>query len=400
MQPRAPMSVAPHPAPDGEPRGLPDSGRRYWLALGLLGACSASPVAGAPRALPTATPVSAEPGSKRLSLSALGGCVLQNGSVSCWSVAPEAAGSGAPIRPSPVPLPESTTAVDGTLAFGCAVLESHAVYCWGDNAWGQLGAGSRTARSDVPLRAVGLDDATSIAVGEAHACATRASGSVACWGSNWAGQCGHDFEYASAVRQLVVPTNVAGLGGIEHVSVGRYATCALGAGGVACWGAILQTPEGLARAPDRTRPTPFEALSSARSIELGDDCGCALLHDGRVACFGVGPHGCPSLDPLIGLQPLFDGQRLERLVVGEGGACAAFERGGWYCWQHPGEPIAQDVPPSLAYVPRSPQAAPFALTDDVAYGHEPCALGAASLRCLEPNEGGKVRAVLREVPMQ
>jgi regulator of chromosome condensation (RCC1) repeat-containing protein len=295
-----------------------------------------------------------------------------------------------------MPLPGPASAVDGTLAFGCAVLESHAVYCWGDNAWGQLGAGSHAERSGVPLRAIGLDDATSVAVGEVHACATRVGGAVACWGSNWAGQCGNDLEYASAVRHLVVPTDVAGLGGVEQVSASRHATCSLGTGGVACWGAILQTPEGLERALDRTRPTPLAALSAARSIELGDDCGCALLGDDRVGCFGVGPHGCPSLDPLVGVTPLFGSRRLQRLVVGEAGACAAAEQEGWYCWQHPIEPVAADGPAPVAYMPRAPQPAPFALTDVVAYGHEACALGTASLRCLERSEDLKDGPALRE----
>lgn len=393
-----------------ERRGAARCSWQGLLSLGLLAslgtsACSAAlPGRGdasdvPPSNVSAATERLPQTWGGRLSLSERGGCLIEAGVVRCWSVAPELAGRTGPIRPRALELPAAATSVDGTLAFGCAVLETRAVHCWGDNRWGQLGAGSRVEGSDAPLRALQLDDATGVAVGEAHACATRAGGAVACWGNNSAGQCGHDLEHASAVRHLVVPTNVAGISDAEQVSVGTYASCALGAGGVSCWGAILQTAAGLARAPDRTRPTRLEPLSEARSLGLGDDCGCALLRDGRVGCFALGPAGCPSADPLVELAPLFEGHRMQRLVVGDAGACAAEERGGWRCWQHPFEPPAGGSA-RLAYVPLAPQAAPFALGDDVAYGHEPCAPGREALRCLAGSGSGSSSPALRERPFE
>jgi hypothetical protein len=249
----------------------------------------------------------------------------------------------------------------------------------------------------VPLRTAGLDDVTSVSIGERHACANRSDGSVACWGSNGAGQCGHDTEYASAVRHLVVPVTVAGVTGAERVTVSAYTSCALGATGATCWGAILQTPEGLARAPDLTRPTRFEPLSEAHAMAIGNSCGCALLRDGSVGCFGVGPHGCPSVDPLLGLDPLFGGRPMQRLVVGDAGACAAREHGDWYCWRHPLEVAASDdgALGVSHYAPIGLQTVAFGAAEDVAFGHGPCALDGPSLRCLESN-GSSDEPSLRE----
>lgn len=363
--------------------------RRFGaLALGLLSpsACSGAMPGGAAPSGPARSEREAQV-QQRLSLSEGGGCSIVAEGVSCWTVASHELEAAERLRPLTLALPAPAVDVDGSLAFGCAVLASGAVYCWGANESGQLGAGSSVEQSALPLRSVGLDDATSVSVGPTHACAVRAEGTVACWGSNWAGQCGHDTEYSSAVRHLVVPTTVANVTGAERVSVGTYASCALGALGATCWGAMLQTREGFERAPDRTRATRFEPLSRARSLALGDDCGCVLSEDGRVGCFGVGPHGCPSVDPLVGLEPLFDGQRMQRLVVGDGGACAAREQGGWYCWLHP---VAADVRAGgvevMHYAPRALRAAPFAARDDVAFGARACTIVGASLRCLDLND--------------
>jgi alpha-tubulin suppressor-like RCC1 family protein len=137
----------------------------------------------------------------------------------------------------PVP-PASAVAVGAE--FSCALLRDGAVWCWGANESGQLGRGTRTAR-ELPARVEDIEgaqallaggatlfvrrdgawlglgdnrfgvfmhaevlramrptralsglraDATEVVVGEGHACALHADGSVACWGSNLHGALG------------------------------------------------------------------------------------------------------------------------------------------------------------------------------------------------------------------
>src|SRR5687768_1419845 len=64
------------------------------------------------------------------------------------------------------------------------------IYCWGDDAFGQLGDGTAggTRATPAPISS-GATDWTSVSAGSLHTCATRA-GRVACWGYDGSGQLG------------------------------------------------------------------------------------------------------------------------------------------------------------------------------------------------------------------
>lgn len=72
----------------------------------------------------------------------------------------------------------------------CAVLTGGAVQCWGANEEGELGLGTRTT-TELPQAAVkGLSSVRDVCIGSSHACALTEEGSVHCWGANAAGQVG------------------------------------------------------------------------------------------------------------------------------------------------------------------------------------------------------------------
>ena len=87
-------------------------------------------------------------------------------------------------------------------------------YCWGDNASGQLGNGTTMSSATPVIVAGGLDFAT-VSAGARHTCAmnagnppnitSMASGAVYCWGDNTYGQLGNGWTTSSSV-----PVNVAG----------------------------------------------------------------------------------------------------------------------------------------------------------------------------------------------
>ncbi|MBN2359420.1 MAG: hypothetical protein JXR83_08190, partial [Deltaproteobacteria bacterium] len=81
----------------------------------------------------------------------------------------------------------------------CAVLGGHGIKCWGWNYEGQLGQGDTIARGDqigelgasLPPVALASDqEVYAITAGANHTCALLADGSVYCWGDNACGQLG------------------------------------------------------------------------------------------------------------------------------------------------------------------------------------------------------------------
>ncbi len=71
----------------------------------------------------------------------------------------------------------------------CARTTAGAVWCWGDNASGQLGDGTTVARN-VPVRVERLPEAVSVVAGASFNCALVRDGRVLCWGDNAWGQLG------------------------------------------------------------------------------------------------------------------------------------------------------------------------------------------------------------------
>jgi alpha-tubulin suppressor-like RCC1 family protein len=123
---------------------------------------------------------------------------------------------------------------DGTAA-------SRVPWCWGNNTNGQLGAGVSGASSSTPAQVtlpfgVTAFDSTSLVSGNLHTCALAdhapgVGATAYCWGGNAFGQLGDGTQVDRAV-----PTAVASQAFVQ-LSAGAFHTCGLTAAGVAyCWG--------------------------------------------------------------------------------------------------------------------------------------------------------------------
>jgi len=91
--------------------------------------------------------------------------------------------------------------------FVCVRNRIEAVECFGANDAGQLGGTPTDAGSTalVPLPVVTFPAAVSIAAGDAHACAALADGRLRCWGANAAGQLGDGTKTTPGLGILAVP---------------------------------------------------------------------------------------------------------------------------------------------------------------------------------------------------
>lgn len=223
-------------------------------------------------------------------------CVRIGGGVQCWG---ESSGmqTGAGVttdQSAPVIVPNLVDAIDVTLgeAHACALRATGVVSCWGDDAVGQIGdADGNTADAPVPVDVTGLPPGVvQIAAGQDHTCAL-AGGEVYCWGEGQYGNLGQGSEVDSDTA-LLVP----GLTGIVQIASGYNYACALdGAGDMWCWGYSLDGQLGnggqavTGQAEERS-PTPFSAASGITSVVAGNSSTCIETAAGW-SCLGFRSSG-------------------------------------------------------------------------------------------------------------
>jgi alpha-tubulin suppressor-like RCC1 family protein len=150
--------------------------------------------------------------------------VLATGDVSCWGMNDHGQlGQGyedklvhsEPLAVGGLGAPAVSVAASSESGAVCALLESGASKCWGE----------QLAVANGPLSGAAL------AVGWNHACTLDAAG-VSCWGANTKGQLGGGSNMA-----VSAPVTIAGLAGAAHLVTGGNSSCVIvGAGSFACWG--------------------------------------------------------------------------------------------------------------------------------------------------------------------
>ena len=274
----------------------------------------------------SSTPVAAKGVKGALSVDAEGtfSCaVLSGGKVSCWGrnlsgqlgVSPKIE-----VRDTAAIVPgvEGAVAVSGGVDHACALISTGSVECWGANAGGELGNGSKLP-SIRPVRVQGIADAVQVGVGVDFSCALLASHSVKCWGTNYASQLGDGEQ-----KSRKTPVAVEGITTAVSLDVAENTSCAVLSGGsVECWGGHDPTdPSGSSR--DSATASTQQGVSNATEVDAEGEC--ALISDGTVTCWGEDPlnpdYAEGSIHKISGLE---SGVRL-------GTNCALLSSGGVDCW--------------------------------------------------------------------
>jgi alpha-tubulin suppressor-like RCC1 family protein len=157
--------------------------------------------------------------------------------------------------------------------------------CWGDNAGGQVDPGARTQAVRATPREVPMDARfVSLCAGQRHTCGVRSDGAVQCWGSNRFGQV-HPAEARNEFA-LGTPISFAGGSRAEEVGCGQSHTCArLNNGQVWCWGDNLRGQLGVGDLMPRATPTPVGVGMSAVQLAVGGRHTCVRTAD-DVRCWG------------------------------------------------------------------------------------------------------------------
>ena len=248
--------------------------------------------------------------------------------------------------------------------FACAAIAPGNVLCWGDNNADQLGNDTLSMSfAPVFVPGVGgtgvLSGAESVCAGQAHACAVTDAG-VVCWGWNFSGQLGSTGDQPLLVDGVSGGT----LSGIEEVACGSDHTCArLDDNRVVCWGAGSSGQLGTGAEPVSAPPAIVLGVDgvgelSATSITAGGGFSCAVMMDGSVACWGNNNEGRLGIDddsatestvPVLvsntgGTGPL---TTVISVDAGPAHACAVLMDGRVACWGSATfGGLGQSLPPS------------------------------------------------------
>ncbi|MFO7565581.1 MAG: hypothetical protein R6X02_23260 [Enhygromyxa sp.] len=305
-----------------------------------------------PSATPPADPAP-EPGPiAGLSMLAPGAhhtCALRGGRVLCWGLNRfDILGVG-PGLPKQVTEPRPVVGLDevGPIVelaadydFSCALAESGAVYCWGDNHDGQLGLGDferRERPTKVELRAAAID------LDFRRACALAPERRTAwCWGSG-------EFGDGQIRKREPTPVEVAALAGVDQLAH----DCWLRAGAMRCWGpndgGQVGNGEGgceydeppcrdCKRLPSRTckrvdQPIAPLGLPAIAQIAASGRIRYALDLDGGVWQWGQVGHAMSyEARPHYQPQPLAEIPVVTQITAGSSHACALDLDGEIWCW--------------------------------------------------------------------
>jgi alpha-tubulin suppressor-like RCC1 family protein len=193
--------------------------------------------------------------------------------------------AGCATSSTPVPAPPPPQLVEAGGAHSCAIDANQLVYCWGQNAHGQLGIGS-FVDSPTPYFVPGMSNATEVTASFQHSCAIKA-GAVYCWGSNSDGQLGD-----GTTIDRPSPVQVAGLSNITQIATGVAHSCALGAtGAVWCWGDNSQSQLGNGSTADSPTPVQVTGIDPVATIAARGFHTCALTTAGAPRCWGDNSNG-------------------------------------------------------------------------------------------------------------
>lgn len=241
-----------------------------------------------PRLLPTEAIAS---GVESVSAGGSFSCALMsNGQVFCWgdnTYGQLGTGTTGGVSEAPVQVSGITnaTSIDAGAFHTCALLSDGKVKCWGNSSSGQVGHGAFSLDVSTATEALLPESVAQVTAGGSTTCARTAAGKVYCWGDNASGQLGtfdNPTDHNTPVAPQSLETNIA------QIDTNSSTTCALTTAGlVYCWGSALGGMLGAGGETGGPSKVAIVGLPGAiKQVSVGAFHVCGLLTDGRIACWG------------------------------------------------------------------------------------------------------------------
>ena len=203
-------------------------------------------------------------------------------------------------------------------------------YCWGDNAFGQLGDGTTTPRL-APTPVAGGLEFQQVATGFLHSCGVTTTGRVFCWGSNQYGQIG---DGSNADRRLK-PSRIDNGRRFHRVDAGWTHSCAVTTDDLAfCWGDGRFGAIGDGRTVLRFSPRAVAGGLSFDRVTTGTDYACAETPSNVPYCWGsnnFGQFGNGTIERSLKPTVAEGGRKFSQVSAGNFHVCGVTPAAAAYC---------------------------------------------------------------------
>jgi alpha-tubulin suppressor-like RCC1 family protein len=233
--------------------------------------------------------------------------------------------------PDPMTLPPAPASVVGGLTFSsiaagywmaCGLDISGTAYCWGEEPF--IGDGVTPPSDSViaqaaPVAVAGGHHFQQLVAGQTHACGLVSDGTVYCWGENASGEVG---DGTTAFRNA--PVQVATSQRFTSLSAGGESTCALTNTGVAyCWGTLTGTTPGL---------VPGGLSFTGVFVGDGTACGLTSAGVAYCWGSAFWQSGAPHAVTTPVATPSLPGVAFQSLAGGSNFFCGVSTAHKLYCW--------------------------------------------------------------------
>jgi alpha-tubulin suppressor-like RCC1 family protein len=213
-----------------------------------------------------------------------------------------------------------TFAAIGSGGPSCGMTSGGEVYCWGLNNVGQLGGGMpHGINSTTPVLLTGAPSIVAVAVGGGHSCGLTTAHAAYCWGDLGTGD------------------TVAGGFAFATIYAGQNHTCGLTSTGAAyCWGGNGRGEIGDGSSADRSTPVAVVGGFTFVTLTGGWEHTCGITPTGAAYCWGTNAHGelgigtagNNSYTPIAAAQ----GFTFSAISAGRSHTCGLTPGGAVYCW--------------------------------------------------------------------
>ncbi|MFT3925574.1 MAG: hypothetical protein QM778_23745 [Myxococcales bacterium] len=293
-------------------------------------------------------------------------CGISDGALFCWGnndygqlgVGDKLSRRG----PARVGLQNDWERVSAGYDFSCGI-RAGALYCWGNQEWLKLANGL------TPQRMGGdVSDWTEVITGLTSVCGLRNGGQIFCQGAG---------EVAGNHSELAALTEDTGY---EHLAGAFTNACALRAGSLYCWGSNNLGQVGDGSTTARSEPTRIGSFKDWVAVDAGSSS-CAVRANGAVYCWGsINDGKAPTL--------VHNVNSAASVATLTHAACALLTDDSVVCW---GGNLDGDIGSSDLAISAPPTALPFGKTWEAveASANTGCGIVAGGLYCWSENRFGE-----------